>query len=439
MPGASPSSEFQPRRILVRGVNWLGDAVMTLPALQRLRDRFPEANVTLLTPAKLADLWREHPAIDMVVPFSAGESPFTIARRLRDPESGDGVSTKPSRVPARPGLLTQSYGVLNSLWEAAAGVVSDRFDLALVLPNSPRSALEVWLARVPRRVGYAQPWRNWMLTQPVAARLGAVEMHKRSSGEIRRLIDTTTTQHSPGDRLREESNVHSATAHHLHHYLQLAAVLGADPTPLAPRLEVTDNEVRQAAAKFGLADVAGRPFTLLGLNPGAEYGPAKRWPAESFVETAALVQRRTPCRWLVFGGRTEAALAEKIAADIVYEAERPPSSGKLPPDRAAVNLAGKTSLRELMALLKLCRVLLTNDTGPMHVAAALGTPVVVPFGSTSPELTGPGLPNDPQHRLLKSDAACAPCFLRECPVDFRCMKGISAERVATAVLDLLPR
>ena len=87
-----------------------------------------------------------------------------------------------------------------------------------------------------------------------------------------------------------------------------------------------------------------------------------------------------------------------------------------------------------MALLKLCRVLLTNDSGPMHVAAALGTPVVVPFGSTSPELTGPGLPGDPRHRLLKSDAPCSPCFRRECPIDFRCMNGISVERVVEAVL-----
>ena len=104
------------------------------------------------------------------------------------------------------------------------------------------------------------------------------------------------------------------------------------------------------------------------------------------------------------------------------------------PQSAILNLAGQTSLRELMALLKLCRVLLTNDTGPMHVAAALGTPVVVPFGSTSPELTGPGLPGDPRHRLLKSDAPCSPCFLRECPIDFRCMNGISVERVVEAVL-----
>jgi heptosyltransferase-2 len=92
-----------------------------------------------------------------------------------------------------------------------------------------------------------------------------------------------------------------------------------------------------------------------------------------------------------------------------------------------------------MALLKCCDVLLTNDSGPMHVAAALGTPVVVPFGSTSPELTGPGMPGDPCHQLLKSNAPCSPCFLRECPIDFRCMNSITVERLVEAVVEALKR
>ena len=173
--------------------------------------------------------------------------------------------------------------------------------------------------------------------------------------------------------------------------------------------------------KFGLEKIAGPIF---GLNPGAEYGPAKRWPVEKFIAAAGEIQTRTNCTWLVFGTRADAAIAGRIESAI----PRPPS--------AIWNLAGKTSLRELMALLKICRVLLTNDSGPMHVAAALGTPVVVPFGSTSPELTGPGLPGDSRHRLLKSDVPCSPCFLRECPIDFRCLNGISTERVVAAVLDV---
>lgn len=99
-----------------------------------------------------------------------------------------------------------------------------------------------------------------------------------------------------------------------------------------------------------------------------------------------------------------------------------------------LNLAGRTTLRELMALLKSCRVVLTNDSGPMHLAAALGTPVVVPFGSTSPELTGPGLPGEARHAVLRSAAPCSPCFLRECPIDFRCMTGITVESAVDSVL-----
>ena len=162
---------------------------------------------------------------------------------------------------------------------------------------------------------------------------------------------------------------------------------------------------------------------VFGLNPGAEYGPAKRWPVERFIAAAQEIQNRTNCVWLIFGGQNDKAVADKIQSAIGNR------------QSAILNFAGKTSLRELMSLLKLCRVLLTNDSGPMHVAAALGTPVVVPFGSTSPELTGPGLPGDPRHRLLKSDAPCSPCFLRECPIDFRCLNGISVERVVEAVLE----
>lgn len=361
-----------PRRILLRGVNWLGDAVMTTPALLRLREKFPDAHIALLTPEKLADLWLHHPAVNETIPFAADESIFSIGKKLR----------------------------------------AEKFDLALVLPNSPRSALEVFLAGIPQRVGYARSWRNFFLTQSVSSRAGAVKMHKRSVAEIQRLI-------SLPPEVRPETPF---TAHQIHEYLHLAAALGAKSEPLAPQLFVTPQEIEAAKIKFGLGKISQPIF---GLNPGAEYGPAKRWPVEKFIAAAKAIQQHTNCVWLIFGGKNDAELAARIASEITDHASRIPHQ----------NLAGKTSLRELMALLKSCRALLTNDTGPMHVAAALGTPVVVPFGSTSPELTGPGLPGDARHRLLKSDAPCSPCFLRECPIDFRCMNGISVERVVAAVME----
>src|SRR5262245_41508463 len=152
-----PSSLLNPRRILIRGVNWLGDAVMTTPALIRLREKFPDAHITLLTPEKLRELWLHHPAVNDILAFAPGVGPFSIGRQLR----------------------------------------ADRFDLALVLPNSTRSALEVFLARIPHRVGYARPWRDWFLTEAIPSRPGAVKMKKRSTGEVRRLISGGSAIRNP--------------------------------------------------------------------------------------------------------------------------------------------------------------------------------------------------------------------------------------------------
>lgn len=368
-----------PKRILVRGVNWLGDAVMTTPALIRLREKFPDAHIALLTPEKLRELYQPHPAVNEAIGFEPEEGLLSVSRKLR----------------------------------------SGKFDLALVLPNSPRSALEVWLAGIPQRIGYARPWRNWLLTQAVATRPGHVEMQKRTPEKIRRLVQSAGAKSEIRKPIPE-------TAHQLHEYLHLVGALGATSAILPPQLQVSDEAVQAVATRFQLD-----PHTRwLGINPGAEYGPAKRWPVENFQFMA-----RETAAWLgwgvlLFGGKADVAAVGRIEQEFRSVARQWATPPKL------VNLAGRTSLRELMALLKLCRGLLTNDTGPMHIAAALGTPVVVPFGSTSPELTGPGLPGDPRHRLLKSDAPCSPCFLRECPIDFRCMKGITVERVTAAALDV---
>jgi lipopolysaccharide heptosyltransferase II len=365
----TPHSE----KVLVRGVNWLGDAVMTTPALLRLRGQFPKAHIALLTPEKLRDLWLHHPAVNETISFARGEGVFSVSRKLR----------------------------------------AGNFDLALVLPNSPRSALEVWLAGIPKRVGYASSWRRWFLTQPISRRPAAVPTRKRSVTEIKRLINSLATDTHHASRITLD-----ISAHHIHQYLHLVAALGANPEQLPPHLFIAPEEVEAVREKFGLTEIAQPTF---GLNPGAEYGPAKRWPRERFVAAAREIQRRKNCVWIILGSQSDAPLAREIQSAIGNR------------QSAIRNLAGKTSLRELMALLKLCRVLLTNDSGPMHVAAALGTPVVVPFGSTSTELTGPGLPGDPRHRLLSAHVPCSPCFLRECPIDFRCMTGISVEQVVEAV------
>lgn len=369
------SFQQPPKRILVRGVNWLGDAVMTTPALIRLREKFPDAHITLLTPEKLRDLYLHHPAVNETIGISAGEGLPTVSGKLR----------------------------------------AGNFDLALIFPNSPRSALEAYFARIPRRIGYARPWRNMFLTHTVSSRVEYTPMRKRTPAEIQRLIA------QPG--AAPASQDPPAPAHHVHEYLHLVGALGANPEPVPPALYTHPNEV--LGMDWSLLQSAVTDH-MIGLNPGAEYGPAKRWPIERFAEVANELYRQISCQFLIFGGASDVPVAEQLLALMPV----PVSNGHV------VSLAGKTNLRDLMAGLKLCDVLLTNDTGPMHLAAALSTPVVVPFGSTSPELTGPGLLGDPRHRLLKSDAPCSPCFLRECPIDFRCMKGIRVERVTAAILDV---
>lgn len=379
-------------RILVRGTNWLGDAVMTTPALLRLREKFPDAHIAILTPKKLSDLWLHHPAIDEIISFAPNENVWKVAKRLRLQ------------------LGPEVFRASEAKFHAGSIKPVPLFDLALVLPNSPRSAIEVFLARIPQRIGYARPWRNFFLTQTVSPRVDAVKMQKRSLVEIQKLI----TDEKSGKRKTESGNA----IHQIHDYLHLVSALGANPEPLSPKLVVTLEEIEAAKKKFDLDKISN---PILGLNPGAEYGPAKRWPKERFIAAAKVIQQKTNCAWVLFGGKNDLEITNQIESAI----------GKV-----TINLAGKTSLRELMALLKSCRVLLTNDTGPMHVAAALGVPVVAIFGSTSPKLTGPISFDDVRHQIIKSDVPCSPCFLRECPIDFRCMNGISVERVVEAVMQI---
>ena len=334
-----------PKTILVRGVNWLGDAVMSTPALQRLREAAPDSKITLLTHAKLADLFQGYPSVDHVMTFESGESVFSVSRRLKG-----------------------------------------RFDLAFVFPNSHRSGLEAFLARIPQRVGYG---RRWLLTRsfPKPAR----RTRKRPVPEIKALV----AQSAHG---RERF---PAEAHQVHHYLRL---VGASWCP--PQIHVRDEEISAARKRLP------NRHLWLGLNPGAEYGPAKRWPIDRFIEAANRLHKKLNCGWVLFGGPNDAPLTAQIAAACSN----------------AIDLAGKTTLRELCALFRCCKAVLTNDTGPMHLAAAVGVPVIVPFGSTSPELTGP-----PAGAIV-GDVPCAPCFRRECPIDFRCMGSIEVDQVVQETL-----
>jgi heptosyltransferase-2 len=357
---------MNPEKILVRGVNWLGDAIMTLPALRRLREARPNARITLLTPQKLAALWTDQPFIDNVIIFAPSDS----------------------------------------LWQTAGRLRAEHFDIAIAFPNSVRSAFELWLARIPQRIGLNRRGRGLFLNDALPPRPESIPMRKRSDAEVRAAIaDGRVIPSVP------------ARAHHVHDYLYLTSLLGASTDVLAPSLFVPPRQIEAVSAKLGIDASA----LWLGLNPAAEYGPAKRWPVERFIEVAISVAAQTSCRWLIFGGAGDLELTSRVAREIQSAAGT----------NAAVNLAGKTSLAESAALFTRCRAVLTNDTGPMHLADAVGARVVVPFGSTSPEMTGPIFSG--RATILRVPPPCAPCFRRECPIDLRCLTSITVVEVVEAV------
>jgi heptosyltransferase-2 len=289
-----------------------------------------------------------------------------------------------------------------------------KFDTALIFPNSPRSALEMFLAAIPKRIGFARPWRRWLLTIAVAAGREQQAMRKLTTAEVERRIAKNPARGSAvfvphGD----------CAEHQIHHYLRLAAILGANPAPITPKLFLSDQEKTEARQFLASRFPASAIQITIGVNPGAEYGPAKRWPVEKFAAVLNTFGKTRPeVRWVLFGVEADRTLCDQIEG-----------LAGIP----MLNLAGQTSLRQLMALTSQCAVLITNDTGPMHIAAAVGALVVVPFGSTSPVLTGPGLPGVPRHQLIVAQVGCSPCFRRTCPIDFRCMQSITPEQVTDAL------
>jgi heptosyltransferase-2 len=321
---------LKPFRILIRSSNWLGDAAMSMPAVRVIKSGRPDAQVTVLAPEKIAALWREVREVDEVLALP------------------------------RP-----------SLWEATALLKRQaQFDVAVLFPNSLRSALEVFLAGVPRRVGFAGHARCWLLNQ--------IPKEKEKSGR--------------------------GIVHQRVKYLKLAAHLGADLTAAKPAEPIRH---RRAERK-------------LGLCPSAEYGPAKRWLPERFAKVANDICQRRQARWVLFGTASDAAAGAQIAEALGVRCE---------------NRIGQTTLEQLIAELRNCDLLLTNDTGTMHLAVMLGLPTVSIFGSTEPRLSGP---MGPSHRIIRRHVECSPCFLRECPLDFRCMREITTAEVTAAVIAAMP-
>ena len=343
----------QVKRILVRSTNWVGDAVMTIPALEALRARFPQAEIVLLGKPWVSELFRYHPAVDRQIDYDpAGEH-----------RGAKGFARMVSQLRA------------------------EQFDAAVLLPNSFHSAWMVWLARIPLRIGYARDGRGLLLHDAI------------------------------------EPPPPAAYGHQVNYYLQLLfrAGLISRPQPVDElHLFVSESEKNWAIKKMATLGLSGPRF-IVGMSPGAAFGPAKRWLPERFGELADRLIGALNANVLIFGSAAEEELAEQIAGEMRH---------------TPVVLAGETSLRQLLALTTRCRLMITNDSGPMHLAAALGVPLVSIFGSTDERATGPV---GARVRIVKHAVECNPCGRRVCPVDFRCMGRISVEEVFRATLEVVKR
>ncbi len=335
-------------KILVRATNWIGDAILSLPALRAIRTRYPEAEIAVLAKPWVSALYERERSIDRVIPLEG------------EPGARD--------------------------WKAKAGLVRrlrrEAFDLAILFPNSFESAAVVRLAGVKRIAGYARDGRGLLLTDAVALpKPGEIPEHERF------------------------------------YYLELlrrAGLIDAIPDVPVIRLDGIEELRAKGEQRFG---ELGVKMPVIGVSPGAAFGSAKRWLPERFAEVAARLAEKCGGSVAVFGAASEKALCADVA-------------------RAAAgrSFAGATTLGEFILMTAACRMFLTNDSGAMHIASALAVPTATVFGPTNEKATGP---LGASAIVVREPVDCAPCGLRECPIDHRCMTRVTAGRVVEEVNALL--
>lgn len=348
------------KKILVRAPNWIGDAVMSLPAVEALKALYPASDITVLAKPWTVPVYENNPDVSTIIEFGSEYNgilgKFRLGRMLR----GGGFGT------------------------------------AVLFPNSFEAAFLSFWARIPERVGYARDMRSILLTEAV-----------------------TATEDIRG-------------RHHVFYYMNLIKAIGADLTldgaPPVPVVRVSDDERTRAEEILKAGGVEGSGEVLLvGMAPGASFGSAKRWPVKRFRELAELLfkeyggigkGRVVP---VIFGAGADVGVAEELSKEM----------GSI----KHINLAGRTTLREFFGVTSLCKLFITNDSGPMHVAAALGVPTTAIFGSTEARVTGP-VGNSV--RVVSLNMDCSPCFKRECPEgDPKCLTDITADEVYKAASELI--
>ncbi|HWZ56951.1 MAG TPA: lipopolysaccharide heptosyltransferase II [Verrucomicrobiae bacterium] len=339
-------------KILVRATNWVGDAVMSIPALRAIRARWPNAEVTILARPWVADLYRGQGYADRILVYDnkSEHRGFWGKERL------------------------------------ARALRREKFEAAVLFPNAFDAAWIAWRAAIPERIGYARDGRSWLLTRaiPVPAK-----------GE--------------------------APAHEVYDHLELLRRAGwLERLPHVDEISIrVPDEDRQKALERLFAAGVRKNSVRIAFASGAAYGSAKCWEPERYAALADRLIAAFDADVILFGAPQENDMAARIVGAMRHR---------------ACNLVGTTKIGELPALLSACRLFIGNDSGAMHVAGAVGVPVIGIFGPSDPEGTRPMAP---QFTLIREPVECSPCFLRKCPIDHRCMTRISVERVFEAAQSLL--
>ncbi|MBA4422517.1 MAG: lipopolysaccharide heptosyltransferase II [Syntrophus sp. (in: bacteria)] len=335
-------------RMLIRGTNWIGDVVMTLPAIAAIRKTWPGAQISVLAKPWVSEIYRLSPDVDQVIVFQ------------------------------EPGYHAGIMGKLR----LAAELRKDPFDCAILLQNAIEAAILARLAGVRLCAGYNSDGRGLLLTHSV-------------------------------QRTRAVRQVHQ-----IDYYLEMVRALGCTPIERSVQLHPGDDYGDMTERLFNQYGI-GLGRTLIGLAPGAAYGPAKKWFPERFAVVADRLIDDTGAQVILFGSGGDKESTAAVARNARH---------------SLVDIAGKTSMKEAIALMSRCALFLSNDSGLMHVAGALGIPTVAIFGSTNPVTTSPV---GEKSIVIHRDVPCSPCLKPICPTDFRCMDLIGAEEVYGAARMLL--
>lgn len=341
-------------KIMIRATNWVGDAIMALPALRAVRQRHPDAQISIVARPYVADIYRDQQVCDELIPY--------------DPNG-------------------EHHG-LSGREKLAADLRARQFDVALLLQNAFDAAWLAWRAQIPQRIGYARDARSLLLTKAIVV---------PKPGEI--------------------------PPHEKFYYLELLRRAGwLDQLPDEPHITLRVPDAARHRAAQTLLEAGSRPHaTRIAVGAGASYGSAKCWPPDRFAKAlnALLSHTGADADIILFGTPSELPVSAAIASEL---------------QRAPINLTGKTSIADLPALLSQCHLFLGNDSGAMHVAAAVGLPVVAVFGPTDPDGTAPVTP---RLAIVQQKPYCSPCFLRRCPTDHRCMTAITPAMVESALQSAL--